>query len=78
MTTPAPFSTIMRSEVSESSQSELSEALNTSALDINSQAVATDLSTASITPELVQVEGKSYFLIDRLVNQRAGLKVFWI
>jgi hypothetical protein len=68
----------MRSEVSESSQSELSEALNTSALDINSQAVATDLPTASIAPELVQAEGKSYLFIDRLANQRAGLKISWI
>jgi hypothetical protein len=68
----------MRSEVSESSQSELSEALNTSALNTNSQAAAADLPSASLAPELVQVEGKSYLLIDRLANQRAGVKVSWI
>jgi len=68
----------MRSEVSESSQSELSEALNTSALDTNSQAATADQSSPSLTPELVQVEGKSYLLIDRLANGRAGVKVSWI
>ena len=62
----------MRSEVSELNQSKLSEALNTSALNTNSQAAAADLLSANLAPEHVQVEGKSYLLIDRLANQCTG------
>jgi hypothetical protein len=69
MTTPASFSTEMHSEVSESSQSELSETLNTSALNTNTQAAVADLPSAGIAPEVVQIEGKTYLLIDRLANQ---------
>jgi len=68
MTTPASFSTELRSEVSESSQSELSEALNTSALDTNTLAVAGEVPNAGIAPDFVVVEGKSYLLVDRSAN----------
>jgi hypothetical protein len=65
----------MHSEVSES---ELSDALNTSVFDTHTLASIGKLPDVETGSDLVEINGKPYIPVNHTANQRAGCKPSWI
>jgi hypothetical protein len=63
---------------SEISESELSDTLNTSAFNTHTHVTTGDLPDAETGGDLMEINGKSYILINYTANQRAGCKLSWI
>jgi hypothetical protein len=63
---------------SETSESELSDTLNTTAFDTITHATAGTLPNEETTSDFVEINGKSYLTINRTANQRTGSKPSWI
>jgi hypothetical protein len=60
---------------SEISELKLSDTLNTSTFNTHTHVITGDLSDAETGGDLMEINGKSYILINYTVNQRAGYKL---
>jgi hypothetical protein len=64
--------------LSEVSESELSETLNTTAFDTATHATPGDLPNTETAGDFVEIKGKPYVSVHRTANLRAGSTPFWI